>query len=108
MSRTQLSTPNTVLMPKRASSLTLYIIASVAPPPSMVVPESTDARFRRDLQQLLTQFAERSRAAAVGAPGQRSTPLATDEGGAQEGVGMFTQPVSQRPGVAGTLTSLQC
>lgn len=69
----------------------------------MTVPESTDARFRRDLQQLLTQFAERSRAAAVGAPGQRSTPLSTDEGGAQQGSAGFSQPVSQRPGVAGAL-----
>ena len=69
----------------------------------MAVPESTDARFRRDLQSLLTQFAERSRAAAADAPGRRSAPLAMDEvsGSGRLGVGDFAQPVSQRPGVAG-------
>lgn len=66
----------------------------------MAVPESNEVRFRRDLQQLLMQFAERSRAAAEHAPGRRSAPLAGDEEPAQH-VGGFAQPVSQRPGVAG-------
>ena len=78
-----------------------YFLACIAAlPASMAVPEPNDVRFRRDLQRLLLQFAERSRAAAQNEPGRRSAPLGDDEEPAQH-LGGFAHPVSQRPGVAG-------